>query len=653
MRSRFLDFLRTLPSSLPIGWARSLGAGLALLSATHAQAQNVNGVADANGDGLDTHLFRPAPDSKGFFHTNGSTIMGANDVSFGLVLDYGHSLLRVKEGGQRLPRLIEHSMQGTLFLNYGIGYVGSVGLSIPVNLMVGQQQVDGAGNALFPNRWSNEQLRSQTVGAPAVHGKVRILRVERGFGLAASLQAGLPVSDAPKNAGADPTFFAWPQIIAEKRFGATGWLKVGANAGFRFHPASSTELELERGVFRDGSRATYGLGISARVAEPLDLVADTYGTYLVSNADSGVKLSNEVVGGIKLFVERNSFLILGAGGRYTDGFEAATFRGFIGVVFEPSIGDRDGDGINDDIDKCPDQPEDYDGFEDEDGCPDPDNDKDGIPDIKDRCPDEPEDKDGDEDDDGCPENNDGDRDGDRIPDSRDKCPDDPEDYDGFEDKDGCPEPDNDKDGIPDKKDKCPNDPEDKDGFEDEDGCPEPDNDNDRIPDVEDKCPNQPENYNGFQDEDGCPDKGDVSVGEGGLTILKKISFKRDSAEILAESNDILEQIAGTIKGHPEFLLMEVAGHADERAPDQYNLALTQKRVDAVVAALITRGVDRSRLRSKGYGEYCPEDDGHDEDAWEKNRRVEFKIVKSRDPGPAPQLGCANATAHGVKPDPIP
>ena len=95
------------------------------------------------------------------------------------------------------------------------------------------------------------------------------------------------------------------------------------------------------------------------------------------------------------------------------------------------LADRDHDGIPDVKDRCPDEPEDRDGFEDEDGCPDPDNDKDGIPDIK------------------------------------DKCPNDPEDFDGFEDEDGCPDPDNDKDGIPDTADKCPNEP----GPESEGGCP--------------------------------------------------------------------------------------------------------------------------------------------------------------------------------------
>lgn len=173
------------------------------------------------------------------------------------------------------------------------------------------------------------------------------------------------------------------------------------------------------------------------------------------------------------------------------------------------------------IDQCPDEPEDHDGFEDEDGCPDYDNDKDGVPDTLDKCPDEPEDLDGFEDEDGCP---DFDNDKDGIPDSLDQCPNSPEDFNGIEDEDGCPEDDRDGDGIHDGIDLCPDEPEDHDGFEDEDGCPDPDNDGDGIPDDEDKCPDDPEDVDGFEDEDGCPDPDndddgvcDPWVGEQGLS----------------------------------------------------------------------------------------------------------------------------------------
>jgi OmpA-OmpF porin, OOP family len=73
------------------------------------------------------------------------------------------------------------------------------------------------------------------------------------------------------------------------------------------------------------------------------------------------------------------------------------------VIREPKSGDRDGDGIPDKVDKCPDQPEDFDGFQDEDGCPDLDNDGDGIPDALDKCPNEPETFNNYKDDDGCPD----------------------------------------------------------------------------------------------------------------------------------------------------------------------------------------------------------------------------------------------------------
>lgn len=98
--------------------------------------------------------------------------------------------------------------------------------------------------------------------------------------------------------------------------------------------------------------------------------------------------------------------------------------------------DTDGDGIADDVDRCPDEPEDEDGFRDEDGCDDADDDGDGIADRDDRCPCVAEDRDGWEDTDGCP---DLDNDGDRILDACDACPNEPEVYNGCEDEDGCPD----------------------------------------------------------------------------------------------------------------------------------------------------------------------------------------------------------------------
>jgi outer membrane protein OmpA-like peptidoglycan-associated protein len=96
-----------------------------------------------------------------------------------------------------------------------------------------------------------------------------------------------------------------------------------------------------------------------------------------------------------------------------------------------------------------------------------DSDADGLVDSADKCPQEAEDKDGFQDEDGCPDT---DNDGDGIADANDKCVSDAEDKDNFQDDDGCPDPDNDSDGVPDAADKCPVEPETKNGYMDDDGC---------------------------------------------------------------------------------------------------------------------------------------------------------------------------------------
>jgi len=652
------------------------------------QAAEGKRVPTSNGDGMDTHLFRPAVDSKGFFSVNGSDILGKGDISFGLVLDYGRNLLRTRskrtptgatgenvpadqmdvpctdetcrfsheQAGTGVPALVQNSFQGTFGANYGIANLGVVGISIPVTLMTADTAYQIGPTT---NIYNSANLNSQRISAFVLHGKFRFTRVDRTIGLGAVVQAGVPLANAARDMAADPNFWFWPQLIVENRF-ASGKFRIGLNGGYRLHAGKNPRFQndtlgnsqLKEGRFQYGNLGTFGLALSLRALDALDIVAESYGTYLMgTNSNDKQKLSQEVVGGIKLFIEQNSYLMMGAGSRaFSTGFEAADVRLILGFVFEPSIGDRDGDGYKDDQDSCPDEPEDFDGFQDGDGCPEPDNDNDGILDVDDRCPNVPEDHDGDHDEDGCPEGKlDGDRDGDGIPDSKDKCPDVPEDRDGFQDEDGCPEADNDQDGIPDTSDQCPNDAEDRDKFEDEDGCPDPDNDKDQIPDVRDKCPNDPETYNGYQDEDGCPDKGKVVIEGNDIIIFEKVQFETNSAKILPASNDILNAVAAVLKGHPEFQVIEVGGHADERGSDQHNLMLTRARAASVMDALRQRGIASSRLLSQGYGEYCPLDDRSSPAAWDKNRRVEFKVVRTEEGDTGVKRGCESARSKGITP----
>jgi outer membrane protein OmpA-like peptidoglycan-associated protein len=649
-------------------WA--LGASVAcsaLALAPDAAAQNnkTDRVQPGNGDGVDLHLFRPAVDSKGFFSVNGADLLPHLDFSIGLVLDYGYGQMRLNPG-HGADYLLKHAFQGTFQADLGLFNYVVVGVSAPV-MLNGADAATGIGPT--GGSYNDDDMNIQALGWVAGHIKVRILRPDESYplGIAIVAQAGYEIGGS-RNFASEPGFWYWPQLVLERRF-FSNKLRLGLNGGYRGHTGQNGAFglgtdgkpQLQQGDFKYSDLITAGFGVSVRVIPQLDLTAETYATYqLGGGAADAEKISAEALGGIKLFIDRNSFLMLGAGTGYLKGFQAADVRGTVGFIFEPSIGDRDGDGIKDDEDDCPDEPEDYDGFQDTKsdspkgkyGCPDPDNDEDGIPDKLDRCPNDPEDKDGDHDDDGCPEGSDGDRDGDGILDSRDKCPNDPEDRDGFEDKDGCPDPDNDKDGILDADDQCPNDPEDKDGFEDQDGCPDPDNDHDGIPDVaegsdsEGSCMNRPETVNGLDDEDGCPDQGRIVVSENDINILDKIQFKTGSAEILPESMKIVDTVADVLKKVTSITLVEIQGHADVRA-HAGNLKLTTARAKAVLDALVKKGIASSRLRSMGYGDYCPIDSNKNEAAYEKNRRVEFKIVRKDGEPTGVVLGCQAATDQGI------
>lgn len=322
----------------------------------------------------------------------------------------------------------------------------------------------------------------------------------------------------------------------------------------------------------------------------------------------------------------------------------------LAIPFEgKSLPDTDGDGLYDPYDECPNDAEDFDGFEDEDGCPDEDNDEDLIPDISDACPMEPEDHDGFQDVDGCPED---DNDEDKIPDSSDRCPNEPEDYDNFEDSDGCPDVDNDKDKIEDLVDKCPDEAETKNGYQDDDGCPEPDRDQDGFPDDLDECPDEPETVNGIQDDDGCPDDGMVRVSQNRILLGKRIFFRTDMARIRTQSKQILEQLANLIKRHPEYVLISIEGHADERGGKKYNYKLSLRRADQVRRYLINLGVHKDRLAVKGWGKAHPWVEGDDQEAMAKNRRVELVIEQlDEDLAETPVAPETKNTAKGVEANP--
>jgi OmpA-OmpF porin, OOP family len=610
--------------------------GLAIVGAsTHPTSAEPAGDIELSG-------FRPAMDSRGYLTVNASQVLGHKEFSFGLgSLDWGHKLLSFENGANtyKVTNIITATLIGAFGLKAGPVEL-EFGVSAPLRIMNGDRSPDNLGGP-GPNDDQAFKIDGQGLGNIGFHFKTRFIKTSRpphvGLGVIASVYLGAISDSKGKWLGdAKPV----PQIIGilDKEFGRTGRLRMSLNAGIRLRPTetftqddashpSGLPAPVTGKTITASAEIPFGFGIAYAISkQKFDVVAEVFGGVPLGDNENFHPM--EALGGVKLYLARNSFLSLGAGTGLQPGKGAnPDFRGMIGIVFEPNIGDRDGDGLKDDVDKCPDDPEDFDGFEDEDGCPEPDNDRDGILDVDDQCPLIPEDKDGFQDEDGCPEGDKNDRDGDGILDNVDKCPDDPEDFDQFEDVDGCPDPDNDQDGILDVDDLCPNDPEDKDGFEDEDGCPDLDNDKDRILDKDDKCPNEPETYNGLDDEDGCPDRGRVVVTDTAIEILDMVYFEYNKAIIKSQSFPILDAVAATLQGNPSIALIEVQGHTDERGDDAYNLDLSDRRAHAVEKYLADKGVDAKRLSAQGYGETQPIDRLHNEAAWAKNRRVAFLILK--------------------------
>ncbi len=400
------------------------------------------------------------------------------------------------------------------------------------------------------------------------------------------------------------------------RAGPVGWT---TNAGVDFAQATLIGDAADQGTSFDvGAGIHYYLNpeylVGAEVDGALTIDGDTY----EYNESPG-----ELHGYISWGEQSGPFATFGAGTGIVAGIGAPDYRVFaiLGWREAGAPSDPDRDGIIGNDERCPYDPVDVDNFEDTDGCPDTDNDRDGILDVDDTCPDEPEDFDKWEDRDGCP---DPDNDADLVLDVDDACPIEP----GLVELQGCP--DDDDDGIANPKDECPLDP----GPVCTNGCP--DRDGDCVADKRDKCPDEhanPDNDPRFDPRysNGCPSL--AFRGKDRIYILDKIYFDLDKASIKSESFPVLDAVVKVLEENPDVLLVEIAGHTDQQGPDDYNQGLSDRRTASVRQYLIDKGVGGDRLISKGYGESQLVDEAENEEAYAKNRRVEFHILQQEGVAP--------------------
>ena len=235
------------------------------------------------------------------------------------------------------------------------------------------------------------------------------------------------------------------------------------------------------------------------------------------------------------------------------------------VVVKPVVIDTDGDGIPDNIDKCPTVV----GFAKYTGCPIPDSDGDGINDEQDSCP----------------------------------------HVAGLARYHGCPIPDTDGDGINDEQDSCPKVP----GLAKYHGCPIPDSDGDGINDEEDKCPHEV----GTVENHGCPEI-QSKINE----LAKSIYFNPGSAVIANKAYPVLNQVLDLMIKYTGFNL-EIEGHTDNLGSPIANQKISQRRADAIKNYFIAKGINESRLYAIGYGLEKPIASNKTASGRALNRRVEL------------------------------
>jgi OOP family OmpA-OmpF porin len=481
-----------------LGAVMSAAAGFSVFVAPSVVRGQASDAVDSE---FSVQRFNPAPGPRNYFTTRGARTDGEMTWSAGFMANYGWEPFVVvscigandcDEPGVRSQdvKVVENVVTADALASLTIIPRLQLGLRVPVTYVKGQG-IDDAGQPL------DGGIDAVGMGDLELEGKVRIYGGPKDpFVVGATLFGTAPLGHATSDGNyiGDPTPSGGLRAIID---GEHGPFSFGGNIGGVFKGSGRV------GNTDIGHELRYGVGAGFRFSPVVRVLVDAFGaTRFTANRGEN---SLEIDGGFQVTPLGSPITVsAGAGTGIVEGVGVPKLRAFLGVLFVHEVNDRDGDGIPDAKDKCPTDKEDFDGYEDSDGCPDLDNDLDSIPDAADKCPMQAEDFDGFEDEDGCPEL---DNDQDGVPDDSDRCPDKPETKNGFQDEDGCPdEKDTDQDGVPDEKDKCPNEPEDTDGFEDTDGCPDPDNDQDGIPDNEDECVDEPETMNGFEDEDGCPDE---------------------------------------------------------------------------------------------------------------------------------------------------
>ena len=348
---------------------------------------SVAGVAQAQRD-VDLERFVPAADGRGFLGVQGTRTPGAWRLTYGLMTGYASELLAVElqDGTQR--SLLSDRVSTWLSAELGLGPRAAVAFTAP---LVAFQDGEELGSA-------DSDMHAFAVGDARLHARYRLwgavaedaLDREDGPGLALALSAFLPSGDDDRYAG-EGALRGEAQLLFDVHLLGAG---LGAQVGVRHRFEERALLGVEL-----ASELTFGAGLRMPVPplHPLVALLEVRGATDFASAET-TAVEGQL--GVMLPYQTVTF-VLAAGPGLTGGIGVPTVRVTAGLWYAPKDSDADGDGVVDEVYKCPPLPEDLDGHEDDDGCPDPDNDNDLIPDADDLCPNVEALEGQDDDEDGC------------------------------------------------------------------------------------------------------------------------------------------------------------------------------------------------------------------------------------------------------------
>ena len=637
---------------------RWLGGALAVLATVAtSEASAQTGILPDNGIALER--FAPAPMGDRLFGVPSPFVPGELTVHAGLIADYAHNplVISLASTDEKLGAVVEHQLW--LHANGTLALWNRVSLNVDVPVAVLQKGDDPSGADPAGQSYAFSSPSSAEFGDLRVGLRVRLLGeyfdpIQVAIGGYVWLPTGPTQSFV-----SDGTVRGLPEaqlggLVAERMVWS---LAVGPEIrpGQTFANVDQGTNMLWQG----------GLGVLLGEDRHWQLSAEATASTLLKGPQAR-NTNAEVLGGIKWRPIDDLEIGAAAGPGLSSGIGTPDVRAVLSIAYSPEqhppVLDRDGDGILDAEDACPDEPGVASTDPTKNGCPvvlaPSDRDGDGILDKDDACPDARGVRSNDPAKNGCPLPEEvPDRDHDGIPDAQDACPDVPGPTNADPTKNGCPPPaDRDGDGVPDAEDACPDEPGVRSADPRENGCP-PDTDGDGIRDDKDACPTVKGLPNEDPSKNGCPR---VQVGEKEVFILEQVQFDTAKYTIKPDSDSLLDEVAKVLKEHPELELLEVQGHTDNKGIAGANKVLSGQRAQAVQKALVKRGIAGKRLTAKGYGQDKPIDTNDTEAGRAKNRRVQFVILKKTpkagevlSPAPAPTPAPVPKPGPAPKPKPAP